>query len=250
MIASANTVTMASKTAIGRAPARKFRATPVLTAEALRAIGVLALFGAVYASWKALAQTRVADLIGYAGIAFYSVLWWRVAAAGQLAPSMVIYTITTAFVLSALLLAWQRLRRRHGDITLERMHGLARPMPRFAAVFALLVMAAVGLPPFSLFFAQLGFLLERTALSPGLAVVLLTGFLSSWYLFRMMQRLFFGLHRTDWLYQDLRPAELAYFSAVIIVLALLSFVPPQALTPAFSLLENLPSALERMTWSR
>ena len=37
-------------------------------------------------------------------------------------------------------------------LNLDRMHGLARPMPRFAAVFSLFVMAAVGLPSVRPFF--------------------------------------------------------------------------------------------------
>ena len=219
--------------------------------DVLRAVSVLALFGALYGSWKALGQTRVPDLIAYAGIAFYSTLWWRFAAAGKLPPTAFLYTFATALLFAGILLAWQRLRRRYGNLTLERMHGLARPMPRFAAVFALLVMGGVGLPPFSLFFSQVGLLLQpAAALSPGLAVILLTWFFSSWYLFRMMQRLLFGPHRPGLLYQDLRAAELAYFAALLVFLAVLSFTPPRALQSALSLPDHRRADLEKPLWNR
>ena len=82
-------------------------------------------------------------------------------------------------------------------------------MPRFATVFSLLVMAAVGLPPFGLFSAYVAMLLRASAtISWGLMVILFTWFLASWYLFRMMQRLLFGPHRSDVRYKDLRTGEL------------------------------------------
>lgn len=219
--------------------------------EVFRGIGVLALFGAIYGSWKALAQTQLPQLMAYAGLAFYSILWWRLAAAGRPPAAALPYTLSTALLTAAILLAWQRLRRRYGDFTLERMHGLARPMPRFAGVFALLVMACAGLPPFSLFFNQIGLLLEPSIkLSMGMGVILLTWFLSSWYLFRMMQRLLFGPQRPGLLYQDLRPAELSYFGALLLLLGLLTFAPPAASRSFVASADRLRAHVESVSWKR
>ena len=167
-----------------------------LPIEILRAVNILALVGALYGSLKALGQVRVPHLLAYASLAFYSALWWHFAAAGRLVFPALVYVAAVALLTAGLLLAWQRLRRRYGNLTLDRMHGLARPMPRFAAMFSLFVMAAVGLPPFALFFRPIEMLLQPSlTISSGLWIILLMWFLASWYLFRMMQRLLFGPHR-------------------------------------------------------
>ena len=83
-------------------------------------------------------------------------------------------------------------------------------------------MAGVGLPPFGLFFSYAAMLLQPAiSNSGGLIVIMLCWFLTSWYLFRMMQRLLFGPHRADIRYEDLRPRELVSFALLLLVLALL-----------------------------
>jgi NADH-quinone oxidoreductase subunit M len=125
------------------------------------------------------------------------------------------------------LLAAQFFKKRYGDLELDQFHGLARRMPRFAALFSLFVMAAVGLPPFALFSAHMNLVLEATAaVSRGIGVILLTWFLASWYLVRMMQRLLFGRHREDMHYTDLRTGELTWLAILLAILAALGVTPP------------------------
>jgi NADH:ubiquinone oxidoreductase subunit 5 (subunit L)/multisubunit Na+/H+ antiporter MnhA subunit len=198
--------------------------------ETLRALGALAVCGALYGSLKALAEVRVADLMAYASLAFYSALWWNFAVIGKMPIASIAYVVAVALLTAGVIAAWQRLQRRYGNLTLDRMHGLARPMPRFAAVFAVLVMAFVGLPPFGLFFSHIQMLLQpEMAILPGLVVIVLTWLLASWYLFRMMQRLLFGPHRVDLRYHDLRTRELGYFIALLVLLAALGVAPFAAL---------------------
>jgi NADH-quinone oxidoreductase subunit M len=189
-------------------------------------VGVLALFGALYGSLKALAQVRVPHLLAYAGLAFFSVLWWLFALTGTFSVQAVVYVAAVALLTAGLLLACQRTQGRYGHLTLDRMHGLARPMPRFGTVVLLLVMAAVGLPPFGLFSAYMAMLLQPAmAMSWGLGVILITWFLASWYFFRMMQRLLFGPHRADIRYEDLRTSEVASFAVLLMILAVLGTAP-------------------------
>ena len=102
--------------------------------------------------------------------------------------------------------AWQLLRKRYGNLTLDRSHGLARPMPRFAAA----ILAPASWPPSACLPSRFSSAISRCSLQPsstissGLGVILLTWFFASWYLFRMMQRLLFGRHRADMRYEDLR----------------------------------------------
>jgi NADH-quinone oxidoreductase subunit M len=62
-----------------------------------------------------------------------------------------------------------------------------------------------------------------------LSIILLTWFTASWYLFKLMQRLLFGPHRSDLSYQDLRPAEVAPLVLMVLVLVALGVVPYEVL---------------------
>lgn len=194
-------------------------------------VSALALIGAIYASLKAVAQKSVPHLIAYAGLAFYSILWWQVASVGSVTQEAVIYTIAVVLVIGGIRLAWDRLQVRYGDLPMNRIGGLARPMPKFGLCLALLVMAAVGLPPFGLVFSFIGLMLGSPVVTAGTFVVLLTWFGASWYLFKLMQRLLFGPHREDLRYGDLEPAEIAAFAGVLVLLIVLSVMPQGLLDP-------------------
>jgi NADH-quinone oxidoreductase subunit M len=197
-----------------------------LPAELLSGISMLALFGAAFGSLKAVAQSRVSPLLGYASLSFYSVLWWHLAGTRTLIPQAAVYFSAVVLITAALSLAWGRVQTRYGDLPLDRIGGLARPMPLFATLLALLVMAAVGLPPFGLFSGYVGMLLYRgSGISWDLSVVLLTWFAASFYLFRMMQQLLFGPHRTDIPYEDLRRGEAVSLVLVLLVLVAVGLLP-------------------------
>ena len=140
-------------------------------------------------------------------------------------PATIVYAGAVLLVTVGMLLAWDRVRVRYGNLDLNKIGGLAHPMPKFALCLALLVMAAVGLPPFGLFFGYAGLLLSSSAMSGGMVIVLLTWFGVSWFLFKLMQRVLFGPHRTDLRYDDLRPAEIAAIAMILLLLVSLSVVP-------------------------
>jgi NADH-quinone oxidoreductase subunit L len=218
-------------------------------AELLPALRLLALVGALYASLRALAQIEIARLLAYASLVFYSLVWWALADTQEIAPPLVVFVGAGALVTAGLLLAHQRLRKRYGDLSLKRMHGLARPMPRFATVFSLLIMAAVGLPPFGLFFAQIYTLLAASRqISWSLAIGACCWFLASWYFFRMLQRLLFGPHRSGMRYEDLRPAELVYFGVLLLLLLVLGAAAQAGFSSNFLVGQRL--AMELNQWHR
>jgi NADH-quinone oxidoreductase subunit L len=199
-----------------------------LPADMLHAIGGLALLGALYASLKALAQMTLASLAAYASMAFFAIFWWCLAVEKTYGSEAVLYVVTVVLLTVGLLLAAQRLQHRYGILAFDQMHGLAKPMPRFATLFGLLVMAAIGLPPFGFFSTYFTMSAQpSSARSWGLIIVLLAWFIASWYLFRMMQRLLFGPHRKDVAYEDLRPGEIVTFVTVLLAVLLLSIAPRQ-----------------------
>ncbi len=213
---------------------------PEIPKGLLPAISVLAAIGALWGSIKALLQIRVSHLLSYSGLSLYSILWWHFAQSGKITPDAMLYAWTVTLVCGGLFLAWDRVRARYGDLDLNRIGGLFQPMPRFAVCMGLLVMAAVGLPPFGLFFGYLGILISpSTGISFGLAAIIATWFASSWYLFKLMQQLLFGPHRKDLRYEDLRPVEVAAFVLVISMLLISGCIPQDLLS----------AALTNVTWN-
>lgn len=199
---------------------------PGVPQEFLPAIGVLAGFGALWGSLKALVQVRVAYLLSYAGLALYSILWWHVAQVGKITPDAMNYAWAVTLVIGGLFLAWDRVRARYGDLDLNRIGGLLKPMPRLALCVGLLVMAGAGLPPFGLFFGYMTLLFSHSSgMTFGLIAVIAAWLAASWYLFKLMQRLLFGPHRGDLRYEDLRPAEVAAFVVVLALLVIPLSVP-------------------------
>ncbi len=203
---------------------------PGLPAALLNGLRLLALFGALYGSIKALAQVRATHVLAYTGLAFHSILWWDLAVVGRVTPQATMYAGAVVLATGGLRLAWHAVTMRYGDLALDRIGGLARPMPRFATLMALLVMAAVGLPPFGLFSGYIAMLLDPSISlafggSVGLTIILLTWFMASWYLYKLMQRLLFGPHRQDLPYEDLRPAEMAPLVIVLLLLLALGVAP-------------------------
>jgi NADH:ubiquinone oxidoreductase subunit 4 (subunit M) len=106
------------------------------------------------------------------------------------------------------------------------------------------------LPPFGLFSAYAAMLLQPAISNfGGLIVIMLCWFLTSWYLFRMMQRLLFGPHRDDIRYEDLHARELACFALLLVVLALLGTKLPEWLEA--NLFGNGQRiAMEMMLWHK
>lgn len=199
---------------------------PHLPGELQHALPAVGLIGAVYGALKALAQSRVRALLAYANLSFFSMLWWYVATMQTASPQAVLYLTAVGLATNGLLLAWYAIRARYGDMDLRAIRGLAHPMPRFAVLFALLILAALGLPPFGVFAGFMGLLLTPgLPLSGALAVIVLVWLSASWYLLDLLQRLLFGRHRPDLRYEDLRQTEFAALLALVLLLCAMGLAP-------------------------
>jgi NADH-quinone oxidoreductase subunit L len=213
---------------------------PKLPPSALSAVSVLAAIGAFWGSIKALVQVRVSGLLAHAGLALYSVLWWYLAQGGKLTLPSMVYALGVTLALGGLAFGWDRIRVRYGDLDLNHIGGLSRPMPRFALCMAILVMAVVGLPPFAVYFGYIAMLISpSTTMSAGLVAVLAAWLAASWYMFGLMRRLLFGPHRTDLRYEDLGPAEIGAFVVVIALLVLLGSVPQEWMEAGVTMLAHI-----------
>jgi NADH-quinone oxidoreductase subunit M len=199
---------------------------PHLPEELTTWLPMLGLVGAIYGALKALAQPRVRALLAYANLSFFSILWWYVATMRTAPPQAVLYVGAVGLVTNGMLLSWYAIRVRYGDMDLRAIHGLAHTMPRFAALFALLALAALGLPPFGVFTGFLGMLLTPALpLSGGVFVVIVAWLAASWYVLDWLQRLLFGRHRPDLRYEDLRRTESAALLTIVLILLAMGLSP-------------------------
>lgn len=198
-----------------------------IPAELQRALRALSLLGMIYGSIKALGQTRLPALLAHGSVALYSAFWWHGTLGGHFASRDFAYVGALSMVNCGLLVAWHRVVKRYGDPSLDRMHGLARPMPRFAGLFSLYVIAAITLPPFLLLTGQGKFLSHAmVSLSWGLVAALGGWFCASWFLFRAAQRLLFGAYGAGERASDLRDGELCWLALLLIGALLVGAASP------------------------
>lgn len=164
-------------------------------------------------------EVRVARILFYVALVQCSILLWYFAQTGHITPEATSYVSAITLTWGGLFFAWHRITKRYGNLDLNHIGGLFQRMPRFSLCFGLLIMAAIGLPPFGLFFAYLGILFDASVgISYDVILIILTWFIASLYLFKLMQKLLFGTPRTDLYYEDLNYMELIVFVALIVLL--------------------------------
>ncbi len=226
-------------------------AMPTMPNEFVAGVSLLALASSLYGAIKALAQSRVRLLVGYGSVSFFSILWWFVAGAHTATPRAAVLAGAVGLATGGLLVAWQVIRTRYGDdVDPQAVSGLAAAMPKYAVLFSLLGLAAMGIPPFGVFAGFMGLLLTAPPASTiGLFIALTAWLAASWYIMQMVQQLLFGARRPDLRYTDLRHPE--FTSLLIVVLALLALgLAPTSLYTS----EQAPhktSAMERLlAWNR
>ncbi|MBS0152246.1 MAG: hypothetical protein JSR31_15040 [Nitrospira sp.] len=207
-------------------------------------VGLLALIGALYGAVKALAQTRVRLMLSYASLSFFSMLWWHSAASNLATARAAVLVASVGLATCGLLIAWQIIRTRYGDdVDPSSISGLASSMPRYAVLVTLLALAAMGLPPFGVFAGLMGLLLHSPIPSLiGLMILLSSWLAASWYLMSAVQRLLFGVRRSDLRYHDVVQQEWVALTITIIILTVLGLAPiewwtstaTQSMTQTFS----------------
>jgi NADH-quinone oxidoreductase subunit M len=227
-----------------------FTVLPAIPEPARNTIGSLALLSMLYGTMRALAQSRPLPLLAHASLAFFSIFWWYVAISGTLSPQAALFLCAVGMTTGGLYLGWYAVLARYGDLDLRALGGIVQLMPRFASLFSLLALAALGFPPFGLFSGFMGMVLHPDLTLPrSFALVALVWLAASWYFLDLMQRLLFGKPRTDLRYEDVRQTELASLTLVLVLLAILGVIPSNWFD-AGTAAAPLPSSLDSSAWNR
>jgi len=226
-------------------------AMPTMPNEFVGVVSFLALISSLYGAIKALAQSRVRLLLGYGSVSFFSILWWFVAGAHMVTPRAAVLAGAVGLATGGLLVAWQVIRTRYGDdVDPQAISGLAAAMPKYAVLFSLLGLAAMGIPPFGVFAGFMGLLLTAPPSSTiGLFIALTAWLVASWYIMQMVQQLLFGARRPDLRYADLQDPEFASLVLVVLALLVLGLAPTSLY--ASDQASTIIAAMERpLAWNR
>ncbi len=195
--------------------------TPVLST-----VGVLALVGALYEALRGAVQFHLPRMIASITTILLSVVWWHIAVSQEAVTTAGWYLGTVSLAASGLLLAGHLLQAQYGCSDLDKLTGLARPMPRFATSTGLLLLAAMGLPLFGNFSAFLAMMFRLPSpVPPSAGVVLLIWLIASVLLMKLLQRLLCGQPRPVLVYRDVGLAELLPLMLMIGLLVLSVHVP-------------------------
>ena len=185
----------------------------------LPVITILAMVSALWATIKTLIQFSILNLITYGGVGLYSIFWLHIAQLGSVSVHAISYVWSLTIIIWGFSFAIGQLVTRYGELEINNITGLFRTMPYFSVLFGLLIMAALGLPPFTLFFSYLGILITYSnGISPELIGIIVMWFMSSWYFFKMMQYILFGISKADIYYEDLHFKEITILIFVLLTL--------------------------------
>lgn len=215
--------------------------SPILPVEKVQvALRGLALLCALYGSVLAVASVWTRRLVPFA-ITASSIFWWHISYAKTITSESLVYISAAGLILGGLFFVRKMLATRYGESGLHHVGGLAQCMPRFAFLLSLLVMAAMGLPPFGLFSGLMGMLFHHTAadvppirVSWDLAIIALTWLFWGWVFLDLMRRILFGPHpsqgpqhhtTTDIPYRDLSLREGGLLVVVMLLLVVMGVVP-------------------------
>ncbi|MDD4615753.1 MAG: NADH-quinone oxidoreductase subunit M [Alphaproteobacteria bacterium] len=199
---------------------------------------VLSLVAIVYTSLVALAQTDMKKLIAYSSVAhmgFVTLGLFSFTRQGFDGAMMVMLSHT--FVAAALFLLVGVVYDRMHTREIARFGGMAANMPRYAAVFMVIMLAAIGLPGTSGFIGEFLSMQGAFLANPNYAVVAALGIIfGAAYMLWLYRRLFYGpLDKSDVrAMKDLTPREIVMF-APLVLLVLWIGIYPSAFRNVFAL---------------
>ncbi|MAX31665.1 MULTISPECIES: NADH-quinone oxidoreductase subunit L [Halomonadaceae] len=128
------------------------RSAPLLTPEALFAIGLVGGVTTVAAGVIALAERDLKRLLAASTASQYGLMLIAVSAGVPLAA--LLHLLAHAAIKSSLFLAAGDFQHARGDTTFDRLKGVGRSRPWAFAGFALAALALAGIPPLSGFFSK------------------------------------------------------------------------------------------------
>jgi NADH-quinone oxidoreductase subunit M len=209
---------------------------------------VLSVIAVIYTSLVALAQTDMKKLIAYSSVAHMGFVTLGIFVVNQEGLQGAMFQMLShGIVSSALFLVVGVIYDRLHTRDIDRYGGLADNMPKYAVVFMVMMLAAVGLPGTSGFIGEFLVLVGAFQVSTWFAALAATGLiLGAAYMLYLYRRVVFGsITREDVrLMPDLSWREIAVFAPIVFVVLWMGIYPSSFLKPMQPALANLVERVE------
>jgi NADH-quinone oxidoreductase subunit M len=191
-------------------------------------LAILAVIGALWGLVAALGQRDIKRMIAYTSLGQVSVVLLAISSGQAIALNgAVLMMLAHGFGVGLLYLLTGTLEERARTRDLDRLGGLAWQMPRLTALWVLGGLAAVGVPFFAGFAAQLMVFTGAFPTHRWLTmIVLFSSLLTTGYVLWMLQRAFFGPAREAFSrLKDATTLELIYLVPVAVFALVLGLFP-------------------------
>jgi NADH-quinone oxidoreductase subunit M len=211
-------------------------------------MATLGLIAIIYTAMVAYAQEDMKQMIAYSSISHMGVITLGVFALNVEGIAGSVYLmIGHGIVSGALFMAVGMLYDRRGTKMIGAFGGLAHNMPVFAAFYAIILMASIGLPLTVGFIGEFLSLLGFFKFSPTLTVIAtLTIVLSAVYMLAMYKRTFFGklVKPENKSLKDIFGRELVALGSLVVLTIVLGIYPKIILEPLNTTVTNLTKVME------
>jgi NADH-quinone oxidoreductase subunit M len=203
---------------------------------------ILAITGIVYASVIALKQQNIKRLIAYSSIAHVGLIGagvfaWNLEGVQGAMLQMINHGINVV----GLFFVAEIILRRTTLLSMENLGGIAKPAPKLAIVFLVIIMASVGLPLTNGFIGE--FLLLIGVYQHGLVYALLAGLtliLGAAYMLRLFQKTMLGTtNSTTEAFRDIHGSEMIVFAVLIVLIIIIGVHPQPLLNLSEAAVQNL-----------
>jgi NADH-quinone oxidoreductase subunit M len=202
-------------------PGAMVAATPLILA--------LAVVGILYGAAVAMVQPDLKKLVAYSSVSHLGFVMLGLFAVNTIGIEGAIYQMLNhGLSTGALFLLVGMIYGRRHTRAIAQFGGLWKPVPRFAAVFLLVMFSSVGLPGLNGFIGE--FLILLGSFGPNrIAASFASGglVLGAVYMLWMFQRVVFGpvTHEENAHLQDLTPREIAVLAPVVVMIGLMGVYP-------------------------
>ncbi|WP_447979827.1 proton-conducting transporter transmembrane domain-containing protein [Candidatus Nitrospira bockiana] len=199
---------------------------PAVPSAVLPIIVGVAVVGAALSAVRAFVHTEFNRALAASGMVLLALFWVHVGTTSQVDAATGWYVSAVTLALSGLFLAGSYVDGRYGSQDLDRLRGLAGPMPRFAVLVGVLVMAAAGVPTLGVF-AGFWAMVLTVPTAWALILTLTIWFLATLWIVGLMQRLLFETPRLTAPPRDLGWSEGVALGLVITLLGVSGLVYPE-----------------------
>ena len=216
---------------------------PQAMAAATPFILALAVIGIIYGAAVAMVQPDLKKLVAYSSVSHLGFVMLGLFAANVTGIEGAIYQMLNhGLSTGALFLLVGMIYERRHTRQIADFGGLWKPIPRYAAVFLVVMFSSAGLPGLNGFVGEFLILLGTFGANHVAAAAASTGLvLGAVYMLWMFQRVVFGpvTHAENGELEDLRPREIAVLVPVVAMIVIMGVFP----TPFLRTMEPSVKAL-------